>query len=106
MKRTFALILVGALGLPLATASAADPAKPVSRKGLAAMGLAGTKRMSDAEGKTIRGKGTFTFVFGVASAGGHTNIGTVVQIPNGVAQTSMASGGGSFAFTSSVATAH
>ena|SRR5579871_2156378 len=106
MKRMVALILLGTLGLPVAIASAQEPAKAVSRKGLASMGLGGMKQISSAEGTKVRGKGTFTYVSGSATAGGTTHVGVVHSFPGGVYQTSFAVGGGGFAYTSSTAIAH
>lgn len=66
--KNFRMVCVAAvltLGVSVA-ASAADRA--VSKAGLNKMGLAGVNVLSDKEGATIRGKGSFAFVAGSTSS--------------------------------------
>lgn len=47
-----------------ATASAAEPARPVPQSTLAKMGFGAIRALDDREGLAVRGKGSYAYVFG------------------------------------------
>jgi hypothetical protein len=65
-----AVVLLGSMA---SSVWAGEKAQPVSSSALGAMGLARMQPIQDSEGMKVRGKFTFAFVGGFASAGGMTN---------------------------------
>jgi hypothetical protein len=99
--KTIAFVCAAVM-LLAATASAGDLA--VSKSTLGKMGLGGMQTMSDQDGSTVRGKATFSGVWGgsVANWPGQQSAGNNYIAGSGWLGAPSSSGGGSFSFAGEI----